>query len=306
MPAIQSFVKEIFGKDPHKGVNPDEVVAIGAAIQGGVLSGEVSDVVLLDVTPLSLGLETLGGVMTTLIERNTTIPTKKKETFTTAADSQTQVEIHVLQGERQMVTDNRTLGRFNLVGIPSAPRGIPQVEVTFDIDANGILNVSAKDMATSKEQNITITASSGLSKDEVEDLVKDAETHSDDDKKRRDLIESRNQLDSLLYSTRKLVEENKEKIEEADKKEIDEALDEGKKALEGDDNELIKAAIERINTASHKIAEILYKTASTEEAAGGEAGASAAGEEGADDGEVVDAEVVDEEEKDDEKKEETT
>ncbi len=304
MPAIQSFVKEIFGKDPHKGVNPDEVVAIGAAIQGGVLSGEVSDVVLLDVTPLSLGLETLGGVMTTLIERNTTIPTKKKETFTTAADNQTQVEIHILQGERQMVPDNRTLGRFNLVGIPSAPRGIPQVEVTFDIDANGILNVSAKDMATNKEQNITITASSGLSKDEVEDLVKDAETHSDEDKKRRELIESRNQLDSLVYSTRKLIDENKEKIGDDDRKEIDEALDEGKKALEGDDNEVIKAAIERINTASHKIAELLYKTASPEE--GGEAGASAPGSEGADEGEVVDAEVVDEEEKEEEEKRENT
>ena len=300
MPAIHDFVKDIFDKEPHKGVNPDEVVAVGAAIQGGVLAGDVSDVVLLDVTPLSLGLETLGGVMTTLIERNTTIPTKKQETFTTAADNQTQVEVHVLQGERQMAPDNRTLGRFHLVGIPSAPRGIPQVEVTFDIDANGILNVSAKDMATNKEQNITITASSGLSKDEVEGMVKDAEGHADEDKKRRDLIEGRNQLDSLVYSTRKLLDENKEKIGEDDVKEIEEALEEGKAAIAGDDLEAIKKATERINTASHKVAEVLYKSSEAPSDAPGGEQAEAEAEQG----EVVDAEVVDE--KNDEKSDENS
>ncbi len=205
MPAIQKFVKEFFGREPHKGVNPDEVVAVGAAIQGGVLAGEVKNVVLLDVTPLSLGVETLGGIMTTLIPRNTTIPTKKKEIFTTAADSQTQVEIHVLQGERQMARDNRTLGRFHLIGLPPAPRGVPQVEVAFDIDANGILNVSAKDLATNKEQKITITASSGLAKDEVEKMVKEGESNAEEDKKRREVIETRNQLDGLVYSTEKLL-----------------------------------------------------------------------------------------------------
>ena len=292
MPAIHQFVKSFFGREPHKGVNPDEVVAIGAAIQGGVLAGEVKDVVLLDVTPLSLGVETLGGVMTTLIQRNTTIPTKKKETFTTAADNQTQVEIHVLQGERQMARDNRTLGKFHLIGIPPAPRGVPQVEVAFDIDANGILNVSAKDLATNKEQKITITASSGLVKDEVEKMVKDAEAHAEEDKKNRELIETRNQLDSLIYSTEKLLNENKEKIPADDAKAVEEALAEGKKALESNEAEAMKSAIERINTASHKMAEVMYKAASA--AAPPPPGPEAGGQP---EGNVVDAEVVDEKEK---------
>ncbi|MCK4738757.1 MAG: molecular chaperone DnaK, partial [Deltaproteobacteria bacterium] len=303
MPAIQKLTTEFFGKDPHKGVNPDEVVAIGAAIQGGVLGGEVSDVVLLDVTPLSLGLETLGGVTTHLIERNTTIPTKKKETFTTAADNQTQVEIHVLQGERQMAADNRTLGKFNLVGLPPAPRGIPQVEVAFDIDANGIINVSAKDTATGKEQQITITSSSGLSKDEVADMVKDAEGHAEDDKVKRELIDERNKLDTLVYTTKKTFEENKDKLEEAESKELEESLEEGKKAIEEDDLDAIKKSVERITAASHKLAEELYKQASAagtegEEGAEGEA---TGGEGGEAEGDVVDAEVVDKEEKKEDK-----
>ena len=212
IPKVQELVKALFGKDPHKGVNPDEVVAVGAAIQAGVLSGEVKDLLLLDVTPLSLGIETLGGVMTTLIERNTTIPTRKSETFSTASDSQTQVEIHVLQGERPMATDNRTLGKFHLVGIPSAPRGVPQIEVTFDLDANGIVNVSAKDRATGKSQAITITASSGLAKDEVERMVSDAQSHTEEDKKRREEIEARNRADTLVYTTEKTLSENKDKL----------------------------------------------------------------------------------------------
>ncbi len=293
MPAIQKFVTEIFGREPHKGVNPDEVVAIGAAIQGGVLAGEVKDVVLLDVTPLSLGVETLGGVMTALIRRNTTIPTKKKEIFTTAADSQTQVEIHVLQGERPMASDNRTLGRFHLIGLPPAPRGIPQVEVQFDIDANGILNVSAKDLATNKEQKITITASSGVAKDEVDKMVRDAEGHAEEDRKKKEAIEARNQLDSLIYSTEKLLSENKAKLSEADVKAVEEAVAEGKKTLEsaGHDLQAMKHATEKINAASHKIAEEMYKKASTTDASG------AAGQAGAEAGKqdtVVEAEVVDE------------
>ncbi len=295
MPAITKFVTEFFGKEPHKGVNPDEVVAVGAAIQAGVLAGEVSEVVLLDVTPLSLGVETLGGVMTTLIPRNTTIPTKKKEIFTTAADNQTQVEIHVLQGERSMARDNRTLGRFHLVGIPPAPRGVPQVEVTFDIDANGILNVSAKDLATGKEQKITITASSGLSQEEIEKMVKDAEGHAEEDRKRRALIEERNRLDSLIYTTEKTLNENRSKLSEADVKGVEEAIAEGKKALEKDDIEEIKRAAERITTSSHKIAELLYKQTAAAGAPGaGEPPKEAGGAEGE---EVVEAEVVDEDEK---------
>jgi molecular chaperone DnaK len=285
MPAIQKFVKEFFGKEPHKGVNPDEVVAIGAAIQGAVLAGEVKDVVLLDVTPLSLGLETLGGVMTTLITRNTTIPARKKEIFTTAADSQTQVEIHILQGERPMAKDNRTLGKFHLEGIPSAPRGVPQVEVAFDIDANGILNVSAKDLATNKEQRITITASSGLAKDEVEKMVKEAESHADEDKKRKEVIETRNQLDSLVYSTEKLMHENRAKIGEAEAKEVDEAIAEAKKALEANEPDQLKNAMAKLTAASHKVAEAMYKGAAQHSEA-------SHGEEKKE-GDVVEAEVVD-------------
>ncbi|WKZ33098.1 MAG: molecular chaperone DnaK [Thermodesulfobacteriota bacterium] len=288
MPAITKLVKEFFGKEPHKGVNPDEVVAIGAAIQGAVLAGEVKDVVLLDVTPLSLGVETLGGVMTTLITRNTTIPARKKETFTTATDNQTQVEIHVLQGERPMARDNRTLGRFNLLGIPPAPRGVPQVEVAFDIDANGILHVSAKDMASGKEQKITITASSGLAKDEVEKMVKEAESHADEDKKRKEAIETRNQLDSLIYSTEKIINENRAKLPEEDVKAAEEALAEGKKALESNEPDTLKDAVGKVTAASHKIAEVLYKTA-----------AQQPGEEGEKkkEGDVVEAEVVDDQQK---------
>jgi len=290
MPAVQQLVRQFFGKEPHKGVNPDEVVAVGAAIQGGVLAGEVKDVVLLDVTPLSLGVETLGGIMTTLIQRNTTIPAKKKETFTTAADSQTQVEIHVLQGERPMARDNRTLGRFHLIGIPPAPRGIPQIEVAFDIDANGILNVSAKDMATAKEQKITITASSGLVKDEVEKMVREAEGHADEDKKRKEVIETRNQLDSLIYSTEKLLNENRDKLSAEDIKAVEEAVAEARKTVEAEEHDAapLKQAIERISKASHRLAEEMYKKATASQAAG-----SAGKEAGAKEGEVVDAEVVD-------------
>ncbi|MEK6790880.1 MAG: molecular chaperone DnaK [Deltaproteobacteria bacterium] len=291
MPAIQQFVKQIFGREPHKGVNPDEVVAIGAAIQAGVLAGEVKDVVLLDVTPLSLGLETLGGIMTTLIGRNTTIPAKKKETFTTAADNQTQVEIHVLQGERPMARDNRTIGRFHLMGLPPAPRGMPQIEVAFDIDANGILNVSAKDTATNKEQKITITASSGLVKDEVEKMVKEAEKNADEDIKRKEVIETRNQLDSLIYSTEKLLTENRAKLAEDDIKAVEEAVAEGKKALEQNEPGPLKDAVHKINTASHKIAEAMYKGAAAAQAQQAAPEHEAAGRP---QGNVVDAEVVDE------------
>jgi len=269
-------------------VNPDEVVAVGAAIQAGILSGEVKDVLLLDVTPLSLGVETLGGVSTRLIERNTTIPTKKTETFSTAADNQTGVEIHVLQGEREMARDNRTLGRFHLVGIPAAPRGMPQIEVTFDIDANGILNVSAKDTATSKTQNITITASSGLAKDEVEKMVSEARSHAEDDKRSREVAQLRNEADTLAYSLEKLVKENREKLSEADAKAVEDAVAEVRKAAEGDDVKAIRPALERATQLSHRMAETLYQKTASAGAASPGAGASSSGK--PDD--VVDAEYA--------------
>ncbi len=262
IPKVQELVKELFGKEPHKGVNPDEVVAVGAAIQAGVLSGEVKDLLLLDVTPLSLGIETLGSVFTKLIERNTTIPARKSEIFSTATDNQTSVEVHVLQGEREMAADNRTLGKFHLIGIPPAPRGVPQIEVTFDIDANGIVNVSAKDLATSKEQKITIEASSGLTESEIDNMVKDAEKFADEDKKRKEVVETRNQLDSLIHSTEKLTEENKDKLEDADIKNIEKALEEAKKKLESDDPMEMKVAMENISKESHKLAEVLYQNSS--------------------------------------------
>jgi molecular chaperone DnaK len=295
MPRVQQVVKDLFGKEPHKGVNPDEVVAVGAAIQAGVLAGDVRDVVLLDVTPLSLGIETLGSVMTRLIERNTTIPTRKSEIFTTAADSQTSVEIHVLQGEREMARDNRTLGRFHLVGIPPAPRGIPQIEVTFDIDANGILNVGAKDTATGKEQKITITHSSGLSKDEIDRMVTESESHAEEDRSRRQEIEARNRLDSLVYTTEKMLSENREKIPVGEISHIEEAIQEGKKALESNNVDQIRQATDQITKASHKMAEVMYQRAQSQEQA---AGAQSAGEEAAREdrpaeGEVVDAEFED-------------
>ncbi len=259
MPAVQELVKKFFGKEPHKGVNPDEVVAIGAAIQGGVLGGEVKDVLLLDVTPLSLGIETLGGVFTKLIERNTTIPTRKSETFSTAADNQTSVEVHVLQGEREMARDNRTLGRFHLVGIPAAPRGMPQIEVTFDIDANGIVNVSAKDLGTGKEQKITITASSGLDEGEIDRMVQDARSHASEDKERRKKVETRNQLDSLVYQTDKVYNENKEKLAAEAKGEVESALEGGRKALEGEDVAAMEQAMQALQQASHRMAEVMYQ-----------------------------------------------
>ncbi len=297
MPKVQEVVKQLFGKETHKGVNPDEVVGVGAAVQAAVLTGEVKDLLLLDVTPLSLGIETLGGVMTPLIQRNTTIPTKKSEIFTTAADNQTSVEVHVLQGERPMARDNRTLGKFHLVGIPPAPRGVPQVEVTFDIDANGILNVSARDTATGKHQNITITASSGLTKDEVERMVKDAQAHAAEDTQRKQEIEVRNQADSLVYSTERTLGEHGAKLDEADRKAIDEALAEAKEALRGEDVERIKRAQESLMRASHKLAEVMYREAQAKDAPSGagsrpgEGGAGGAG--GAKEGEVVDADFED-------------
>jgi len=308
IPRVQQIVRDLFGgKEPHKGVNPDEVVAVGAAIQAGVLGGEVKDLLLLDVTPLTLGVETLGGVMTPLIQRNTTIPTRKAEVFSTAAENQTSVEIHVLQGERPMAKDNRTLGKFHLVGIPPAPRGVPQVEVTFDIDANGILNVSAKDLGTGKEQKITITSSSGLNKEEVERMTKEGELHAEEDKQRKEEVEIKNKADSMVYSVEKLLKENREKISESDAKSIEAALEEAKKAIQEGDVGKISATVEKLTTASHKLAEAMYKQAGPSRSAS-DAGAGAAGaHHGPTDGEakgkpqgegeVIDAEVVDDDKK---------
>ncbi|HEY1985484.1 MAG TPA: molecular chaperone DnaK [Terracidiphilus sp.] len=300
MPKIQEMVKQLFGKEPHRGVNPDEVVAIGAAVQAGVLAGEVKDLLLLDVTPLTLAIETLGGVATPMIPRNTTIPTKKTETFSTAADSQTEVEVHVLQGERPMAAQNRTLGKFKLAGIPPAPRGVPQIEVTFDIDANGILNVTAKDNATGKDTRITITSSSGLSKDEVEKMAKEAEAHSAEDKEKRDEIEARNGLDSLVYNIEKMLKDSGEKVQAADKTEVESALAEAKKTLEGTPNSAVmKAAHEKLTAASHKLAEVLYKANAAQPGTPGGAptdGAQPHTEQKKDEG-VIDAEYVDVEDK---------
>ncbi|HEX5733557.1 MAG TPA: molecular chaperone DnaK [Blastocatellia bacterium] len=299
IPKVQQMVKEFFGREPHKGVNPDEVVAVGAAIQAGVLGGEVKDLLLLDVTPLSLGIETLGGVFTRLIERNTTIPTRKSEVFSTASDNQTSVEVHVLQGERPMAGQNRTLGKFHLVGIPPAPRGMPQVEVTFDIDANGIVNVSAKDLGTGREQKITITASSGLSKDEIDRMMRDADTHADEDRQARERIEARNKLDSLIYSTEKTLSENREKIDSGTASEIEAAVAEAKTKLESSDAAEINAAYDTLVKTSHKLAEVMYQQASQQQGGGqsggdtGASGAAAGSNPGGGGDDVIDAEYVD-------------
>ena len=301
IPKVQQIVKELFGKEPHKGVNPDEVVAIGAAVQAGVLAGDVKDLLLLDVTPLSLGIETLGGVMTTLIPRNTTIPTRKSEIFSTAADSQTSVEVHVLQGERPLARDNRTLGRFHLIGLPPAPRGVPQIEVTFDIDANGIVNVSAKDLGTGKEQKITITASSGLAKDEVDRMMREAESHADEDRKRKEEIEARNKADQAVYGAERMLKDMGDKISAADRQAIETAMEALKKANEGSDAEAVNRGLEQLTAAQHKAAEAMYRqqTPGGDAGAGSAPGASGAGDAGtggssAPKGDVIDAEVVDE------------
>jgi len=297
IPRVQQIVKDLFGREPHKGVNPDEVVAVGAAVQAGVLAGEVKDLLLLDVTPLSLGIETLGGVHTTLIPRNTTIPTRKSEVFSTAADSQTSVEVHVLQGERPMARDNRTLGRFHLDGIPVAPRGVPQIEVTFDIDANGIVNVSAKDKGTGKEQKITITASSGLSKDEVDRMMREAESHAAEDKRRKEEVETRNQADQAVYGTEKMLRDMGEKVGAADRAAIEAAINDVKSATDKNEPAAIKSALERLTAAQHKLAESLYAQSGAAGGPGpgpGEADApgQAPGGAGPKD-DVIDAEVVD-------------
>ncbi len=301
IPKVQELVKNFFGKEPNKSVNPDEVVALGAAVQAGVLGGEKTDILLLDVTPLTLGIETLGGVMTQMISRNTTIPTRKSEIFSTASDNQTSVEVHVLQGERPMAGDNKTLGKFHLVGIPPAPRGVPQVEVTFDIDANGIVNVSAKDVGTGREQKITITASSGLSKEEIDKMMKDAESHSADDEKKKAEIEARNRLDGLVYSVEKTLSENRDKLDSAAAGEIDTAISDAKTALGGSDPDAMNNAFERLQTASHKLAEVLYSQAAStpagdaatdEQASSASAGAES-GSTAASDDNVIDAEYVD-------------
>ncbi|MCY3776763.1 MAG: molecular chaperone DnaK [Candidatus Aminicenantes bacterium] len=298
IPRVHEIVREFFGKEPHKGVNPDEVVGVGAAVQAGVLGGEVKDVLLLDVTPLSLGIETLGGVATVLIPRNTTIPTRKSEVFSTAADSQTSVEVHVQQGERPMARDNKSLGRFHLTGIPPAPRGIPQIEVTFDIDANGILNVSAKDLGTGTGQKITITGSSGLSDDEIQQMVREAEDHSEEDRRKKEEIEVRNQADNLVYSTEKLVTDNRDKIPEADANTIEAAIAETRKAMEGGDVEAIKQSMEKLQQASHQVAQAMYQQTQQSGAAesqpsgpGGPENPPGGAQE--DDGQVIDAEYVD-------------
>ena len=296
MPKVQEKVKAIFGKDPHKGVNPDEVVAIGAAIQGGVLKGEVKDVLLLDVTPLSLGIETLGGVMTKLIEKNTTVPTKKSQVFSTAADNQPAVSIHVLQGEREMAANNKTIGRFELADIPPAPRGVPQIEVTFDLDANGILHVSAKDHGTGKEQSIRITASSGLSEAEIERMKKDAEVHAEEDKKRKELVEARNNADSMIHMTSKSLKELADKVDAETKGNVEREIDNLKKVMEGEDTAAIKSATESLTQASHKLAELMYAQAKGQQGGGagdpgaGQAGGgTAGGGKGGKDDDVVDA-----------------